>query len=161
MDRVPKEVILRHAAKEASRYFADRIEEERRGGRVAVLVKNFVDGLFFLPCKENGYPDYYYQKTIHIPQISPILMVSDIDSLATADITVEELTIMVEKPILSYSYDWREPPTVFMWEGRVMDRVRLPIEKLNVAELMRAAQVAIQKREGLIVDEALKNKIYK
>jgi len=42
-----------------------------------------------------------------------------------------------------------------------MDRKRIPIEKMDVSALLRAAQVAVHKREGLIVDEALRNKVYK
>lgn len=156
---VPREVIFRHAFGVAAKFFAEKIEQERREGKVAVLVKDFTHSLFFMPCKDNGYPQNYYLKTLHIPRIAPILMVSDIESMP--DLQVEELTVTVERPLLSQSYDYREPPIVFMWEGRVADRTRVPIENLDVGELMRAAQVAIGKREGLIVDEVLKNKIYK
>ncbi len=156
---VPREVIFRHAFKTASDFFAEKIEQERREGKVAVLVKDFTHSLFFMPCKDNGYPENYYLKTLHIPRIAPILMVSDIEAMPS--LTVEELTITIERPILSQRIDWQEPPVIFMWEGRVADRTRIPIEKMDVGELMRAAQVAIGKREGLIVDEVLRNKIYK
>ena len=58
-------------------------------------------------------------------------------------------------------YDWQEPPVVFMWSGKRMGTDLVPIEKLNISELMRVAQAAIKNREGLVIDDALKNKIYK
>jgi len=158
---VPREVIFRHAFREASDYFASRIEEKRREGQVAILVQKPADTLYFMPCNEKGYPNYYQLKALHIPYIAPMLVASDLDALVTQDLRIEEITIFLEKPLLSYRYDYMEQPTIFMWEGREMNRERIPIEKMNISELMRVAQAAIGKREGIIVDEALKNKIYK
>lgn len=157
---VPREVIFRHAFSVAAKYFAERFEEERRGGRVPVLVKEMYDSLYFLPCNERGYPDYFMLKSMELPRLEAFLTMGDIDKVPTS-ITAHEVTIMVEKPLLAQSYDWQQPPIVFMWEGRRMGTERIPMEKLNVSELMRVAQVAVQKREGLVIDDALRNKIYK
>ena len=163
MDRVPKEVIARHAFDEASRYFANKIKEERKQGKVAVLVQNLMDSLFFLPCDKNGFPDYQRYNALHIPDMQlamPIEMHKK--ELPKIDTTIEEIQVIVESPILSRYYDnWERIPVVFMWSGRCVNRSRIPIERLNVQELMRVTQRAIQNREGLIIDEALKNKIYK
>lgn len=157
---VPREVIFRHAFSVAAKYFAERIEEERRSGRVAVLVKDMAESLYFLPCNEGGYPQYYQMKTIELPRLEAFLTVGDIDKVPST-ITVHEITIYCSKPLLTQSYDYNEPPIVFMWEGKKMGTEHVPMEKLNVSELMRVAQVAIQKREGLVIDDALRNKIYK
>ena len=170
MDRVPEEVLIRHASRKASEYFANRIEEERKNGRVAVLVRNLMDSLFFLPCTKEGYPDYYMYRSLHIPNIhlaTPIFENEgeDISRTATSEVirqlSVEEFQVIVERPLVSQSYDWREKPVIFLWEGRCMNREKIPIERLNVSELLKLAQNAIMKREGLIIDEATKNKIYK
>jgi len=155
---VPREVIFRHAFAEAAKYFADKIEQERRDGRVAVLVKNFNDSLFYLPCDDRGYPRTHYLKVLEMPRLSVFAHTWEIPR--TQDITVMETEISIQKPLLSQRYDM-DYPIVFMWEGRKMGSERVPVEKLNVSELMRIAQTAIQNREGLVIDEALKNKIYK
>ena len=118
------------------------------------------DSLYFLPCNERGYPNQFMLKSIELPRLEAFLTGGDIDKVPTS-ITAHEVTIMVEKPLLTQSYDWQQPPIVFMWEGRRMGTERIPMEKLNVSELMRVAQVAVGKREGLVIDDALRNKIYK
>lgn len=157
--RIPAEAIYRHAFQEAARYFAGKIEEKRRNGFVAVLVEDFYESLFFLPCNENGYPDYYQLKALELPRLEAFLVESDIP--LTTTVTAYETTIIIEKPMLSYRYDYNDYPVVFMWSGKKIDKQSIPIEKLNVSELLRVAQTAIKNREGLIIDEALKNKIYK
>jgi len=41
-----------------------------------------------------------------------------------------------------------------------MSRKKVPIEKLDVKFLMKLAQEAIKSREGLIIDEAISNRLY-
>lgn len=98
MDNIPKEVILRHASREAGNYFSEKIEQERKEGKVAVLLKDFTNSLYFLPCDDNGYPNTYGAKVLHIPQIAPMPLMSDISQMATLDFTVEELILQVESP---------------------------------------------------------------
>lgn len=162
MSEIPKEIILRHAANEASKYFANRIETERKENKVAVLIRNLMDSLFFLPCNENGYPDYHQFNSLYIPTMELAMPIDMNKKPKFVDITAEEIQVIVEKPLIFNHYDsWDRTPVIFMWEGRCMNRSRIPIEKLNVKELMIVAQNAIKKREGLILDEVLKNKIYK
>lgn len=157
---VPREVIFRHAFIIAAKYFAERFEEERRNGRVPVLVKEMYDSLYFLPCNERGYPNQFMVKSIELPRLSAFLTIGDIATVPVS-ITAHEVTIMIDKPLLTQSYDYNQPPIVFLWEGKRMGTERIPMEKLNVSELMRVAQVAVEKREGLVIDDALRNKLYK
>lgn len=156
---VPKEVIFRHAFRTAADYFAGKIEERRKAGFVPVIIEDTYETLYFMHCNERGYPNYYQQKYLEVPRLSAFLTVGEIPTSST--LTVHEVTIMVDKPMLMQRYDWQEPPVVFMWSGKRMGTDLVPIEKLNISELMRVAQAAIKNREGLVIDDALKNKIYK
>jgi hypothetical protein len=50
---------------------------------------------------------------------------------------------------------------VFLWEAEIMDSKKIPIEKLNVQELMLLAQTAIKNREGIILNVTMDNKLIK
>ena len=154
---VPKEVVFRHAFSRAADYFAGKIEEKRKAGFVPVFVEDTYETLYYMPCNERGYPTYGQMRYLELLRLSAFVVESDIPQ----NITVHEVTVYVEYPMLSQRYDWREPPVVFMWKGKRMGVENVPIERLNVSELMRVAQAAIKNREGLIMDEVLKNKIYK
>lgn len=160
MYRVPKEVIYRHAFQEIGEYFAKKATEERQNGKVAILVKDFIDSIYYFPCDERGAPEYWQQKYATISNLEAIMCADASDAFAMQSVTMEEKTIQVERPILSSMFD-EMYPTVFLWSGRVVSRKQIPLEKLNVKELMKLAQNVITTREGLVIDEAFKNKIYK
>lgn len=160
MIEIPVEVIYRHAFRKTAEYFAGKIEQKRREGFVAVLVEDFWDSLYFMPCNELGYPRDYYLETLELPKISASWLTEG-EIPIDKSITFNKITIRVDKPLISQRYDFQDYPYIFMWEGRRMGTDILPIDQLNVRELMRVAQLAVKNREGLIIDEALKNKIYK
>lgn len=160
MREIPVEVIYRYAFNKTAEYFAGRLEQKRREGFVAVLVEDFWDSLYFMPCNKLGYPRSYYLETLELPKISTAWLTEGEIPIDTS-ITFSKITIQVEKPLISQRFDFEDYPYIFMWSGKRMGTERLPIDKLNVQELMRVAQLAIKNREGLIIDEALKNKIYK
>ncbi len=58
MDRVPLEVIVRHASHKVGDLFAEKVEKERMNGKVAILVEDFTNSLYFMPCDRYGYPNY-------------------------------------------------------------------------------------------------------
>lgn len=161
MDRVPLEVIIRHASQEVGRYFADQVERERKNGRVAVLVEDFTNSLFFMPCNKEGYPNFLQFNYMTYDSLSVTVMNQGLYIPSAVSQTVEEVSIMIDKPLLTQRFDLNEPPYIFMWKGKKMSSRKIPLEKLNVSELMKLAQEVIKSREGLVIDEALKNKIYK
>lgn len=160
MYEVPKEVIWRHASHKVAEYFAEKVFERRKKGFVPVLIEDFYDSLYFMPCNSQGYPDYYRLRALEVPRY-PMAFLTDGD-IPTGEITVNEIEIVAKHPlVMGRGYDLEGYPYVFLWSGEKVGTERIPIEKLDVKELMRVAQVAIKNREGLIVDEALRNKIYK
>lgn len=162
MDRIPLEMLVRHACREIGNFFAEQAEKERRNGRVAVLVEDFTNSVYYMPCDEFGYPNFHSFNYMTYDSLSlAVLSSADVGTTVPVTQTVREVSIMIEKPMITQRYDWKERPYVFMWSGRKMGSRDIPLEKLNVSELQKLAQKAIENREGLVIDEALKNKVYK
>lgn len=159
MERVPLEMVIRHASKEIGDYFSKKVEEERTNGKVAILVEDFTNSLYFMPCDKYGYPSAHQFNYMTFDSFS--LQVIKDGSIPMSTTTVEEVSIFIEKPILTQRYDWQDKPYVFLWYGRKISSRKIPLEKLNVSELLKIAQKVVETREGLIIDEVLKNKIYK
>lgn len=157
---VPKEVVYRYAFRKASDYFAEKLEKKRREGYVAVLVEGAYETMYFMRCNDDGYPDTHRLMTLELPALS-VKSFSDYEEVPYEMMTCYQVEIRVETPLLTQSFGPTGYPCVFMWSGRRMGEDRVPIEKLNVKELMIVAQNAVKSREGLVIDEALKNKIYK
>lgn len=164
MDNVPLEVIVRHASHKVGDFFAEKVFENRKHGKVAVLVEDFTNSLYFMPCDKHGYPNVHEFKYMTFDSYSlQVLNDGEIPSNTTGAFTsgVEETAIYIERPMLSQRYDWQDKPYVFLWYGRKMSSRKIPLEKLNVSELLKIAQQVVKNREGLVVDEAIANKIYK
>lgn len=161
MDRVPLEMLIRHSARTVADFFASKVEEERKAGKVAVLVEDFTNSLYFMPCDTHGYPDYREMKYMTFDSINLAVLKEESIPMTDVSMTVEEVSVFIDRPMLTQRYDWQDKPYVFMWSGRIMSKRKIPLEKLNVSELMKLAQKAVQDREGLVIDEAIKNKIYK
>lgn len=161
MERIPAEVIFRHAYKTAAEYFANKVEKKRRKGFVPILIEDFYESIYFTECDFYGNPKRRYIETMElsIPKLGIFSMNEAITS--TTEMTAWRVTIQIEKPVLAQRYDFNDYPYVFMWSGRKVANEKIPIAELNVSELMRVAQAAIKNREGLVIDEALRNKIYK
>lgn len=161
MERIPLEVIIRHACREIGNYFAEQAEQERRNGKVAVLVEDFTNSIYYMPCDTNGFPNYHQFNYMTFDSLSLFTICKDGQTPTTEKMHVKEISIIIERPILAQRYDYEMKPIVFMWSGRKIGSRDLPLEKLNISELMKLAQKATQDREGLVIDEAIKNKIYK
>ena len=160
MERVPLEYITRHAARTVADYLATQVEDRRKAGYVAVLVEDFANSFYYMPCDKHGFPTTYQMSYMTLDILS-VQTFSKGQEYAPVDVQVEETTVVLERPMLSQRVDWQDMPYIFLWSGRIMSRRKVPIEKLNVSELMRLAQAAIKNREGLVIDEAIRNKVYK
>lgn len=161
MQDVPLEVIARHAYRKIGDFFAEQAEKERKNKKVAILVEDFTNSIYYIGCDEKGYPNFHHFNYMTFDSINVAVLNKENALNTPISMTVEEISILVEKPLLTQRYDWQEKPYVFMWAGRKISSRKIPLEKLNIQELQKLAQQAILNREGLIVDEALSNKIYK
>ncbi len=161
MHRVPLEVLVRHACRSIGDFFAEQAEKERRNGKVAVLVEDFTNSLYYMPCDEYGYPNFSRFNFMTYDSLSVTVMNQGQYNPNSISQTVEEVSIQIERPMLTQRYDWQNKPYVFMWSGKKISSRKIPLEKLNVSTLQELAQQAILNREGLVIDEAMSNKIYK
>jgi hypothetical protein len=161
MERIPLEVLVRHASQKVGDYLAKQVEEERRRSRVAILVEDFTNSFYFMDCDEYGYPKFHQFNYMTFDSLALMAIQNVGETPNASTMTVEEVSIYIESPMLTQRYDWEERPVVFLWRGRKMSSRKIPLEQLNVSELQKLAQQAIKNREGLVIDEAFKNKIYK
>jgi hypothetical protein len=163
MENIPLEVIVRHACRSIGNFFAEQAEKERMGGKVAILVEDFTNSVYYMPCDKHGYPDFHTLRYVTYDSLNlTAISTSGANPMPCMQtMNIEEVSIMIEKPLLTQRYDWQDKPYVFMWSGKRISSRKIPLEKLNVSELMKLAQQAIINREGLVIDEAIKNKIYK
>jgi hypothetical protein len=156
-----KEYILHRGMSVVADYFRNRVMDAFQQGKVAVLVKTFVEGLYFIPCDEWGYPQVTQLKFVEFPPLTAWGMTKD-GEVPTQNISVTEYTIWVKRPLVLCDVPdfevWNRRPQVFLWEAEIMDTKKIPIEKLNVQELMLLAQTAIKNREGIILNVAMDNK---
>lgn len=162
MDRVPREVLRRHSIKEIGNFFGELLEKRMASGLVPVCIdsKGFLK-FYFMPCDSNGYPKTPYMDFVEMdtPRYASVTEGEPPD-FSTA--TFHKTSIYIRGPLISQQYYLESTPypTVFMWDGEVMNRETIPIERLNVSELMKLAQETIRLREGLIIDEAIRNKLF-
>ncbi len=159
-----KEYIFHRGMSVVADYFRNKVMDAFSEGKVAVLVKTFIEGLYYIPCDEWGYPKINQLKFVEFPPLSAYMMAQD-STIMPSNITITEYTIWVKRPLVLCDvpdFDvWNRRPQVFLWEAEIMDTKKIPIEKLNVQELMLLAQTAIKNREGIILNVAMDNKLIK
>lgn len=160
---IPEDYIVRYGTKEAGYYFAELFMQKRAEGKVAVLIDDFTTSFFFIECDKHGYPKRRYTDFLTYMAYPKLSAWEENSSPVMDTSTVLKKTIEVESPLISYNFrpTFYPTPYVFMWQGRILDKAEVPIESLDVSKLLRLAQEAVQKREGLIIDEVLKNKLIK
>lgn len=160
---IPIEHVIRRGMYEVAQYFRDLIEKERFNNRVPVLVKERpLKTIFFVPCDVFGLPKirYYEFLTFNYPKK---MMIQDQDVLSVDNMSVVKKTIRIQSPLIMSNYGYDYPPQTFyfMWEGEIMETIKLDKSDLNVSTLLSLAQEAIKKREPLLLDEVSKNKLIK
>ena len=159
---IPEDYIYHYGLRAVGDYFAQWFMDTRASGKVGILVKEFTWSFFFTECDNHGYPQRRYTDYLTFMD-NPKIMDIGADPMLD-EIKVYKKTIEVDKPIIVYDFRpnfYPESPYVFLWEGRVVNKEEVPIEKLDVKQLLKLAQEAVRNREGLILDEVLKNKLIK
>jgi len=158
-----KDVLRQLAISEVSRFFSEKLVSCWKENMVPVYVEDFLLSFYFFPCNEKGYPDCDYYRFADVGGFSFNTIANEYEPPTEATITVEEVTVLIDRPIVYERFaPWntKGKSQIFLWGGRKVDKQIVPIEQLNVKNLMQMAQRAIQKREGIILDEANKNKLY-
>lgn len=159
-----EEYIYNKGARAISEYFTKNIIQKRNAGLVPVLVKDYFESLYYLPCNKYGMPLIETYRALNFIKMPGLSCFNDSEDIVNSAQTVEEISVQIRKPLVAFSPMYRqldERPYIFLWQGEVLNRETIPFEKLNVKELSEVVNKAIEHREGLVIDEALSNKIYK
>lgn len=159
MDSIPLEYIYRRGADEIARYFRELIIGKMVERKVAVMVEDYTHSLFFVDCDQYGLPTRRYFRFLTLWDSPNFLLHEDADPcIDECKVTEKEITI--DRPIAHFEdrYDFPNSLYVFMWQGRVTSQRERPVEELDVKQLLRLARSAVESRDGLIIDEVLKNR---
>lgn len=143
-------------------YFRELFLKERLGGNVAVIVKDYTTSFFFMPCDKFGYPKYREQR--YLSFIDTHIKLYEEGSNPSVDMgKVIQKTIVVKYPLIhqEIAYNFPSEHFIFLWEGEMVDSREISAEDLDVRKLMELTNNAIEKREGIIIDEVLKNRLIK
>jgi len=162
MQDIPEEYIVKYGLHEAAHFWTEYLTEKRISGRVPVLVDDFMISLFFVECDRYGYPMRLHTDFLSFLENPSLASLVEGNAPPTTIDHVYKKTLRIEKPILTKQFgDYMSQPYVFMWEGTIVDKREVPIDSLDVKKLLRLAQEVVISREGLVVDEVLKNKLIK
>jgi len=159
---IPEDVIIQIGIKDTSRYFEELFLNKRIDNKVAVLVEDFATSLFFVECDKQGYP--MRKQTDYLTFMENPFLTAEDDEPFLKEAKVYKKTIEINKPLIYrnvMSQDIFPKPYFFLWEGIIVDKRELSIEELDVKRLLKLAQETIKNREGLIIDDVLKNRLIK
>jgi len=146
--------------------FADKFRMKWMAGKVGIMLENYFDSIYWMDRDEFGYPRYREFKTVEY-SMPRALKASDLENPFAEMTTITEKSILIKRPMITTGYNFcrsmfsDERPTVYLWEGWLVDTEIIPMEKLEVGYLLKLTQEAIKKRECIILDEAQKNKLIK
>jgi hypothetical protein len=164
MNNIPIEYIYNRGFHEVGNYFEEIIKGQRLNGKVAIHYTDFTDSILFAPCDELGYPKVRYYEFLTM-MASPKLVMDFSSPTYMDSVQVFRKCVEVREP-LSYlrvpsERSMFEDTYIFMWKGEIRNKQEMKVEELDVKYLMQLAQEAIQKREPIILDEVIKNKLIK
>ncbi|MGI5828438.1 MAG: hypothetical protein ACOX6V_05460 [Patescibacteria group bacterium] len=144
-------------------YFSNLIRDKRAEGKVAVMINDYTYSLLFTECDKRGYPKMRHLEYLTFMSYPTLNMSVEEFSPYISETTVYRKEIEIEYPMCLFKsgYDFMEQPWVFMWQGKIVNKQEVPPEKLDVKYLMKLAQEAVIKREGIILDDVSKNILIK
>lgn len=156
-----KELLQREAMYKVADYFKETVEKKIAIGKIPVLIEGCSIELLFVDCDSSGVPkqrriEILEAKAFYATILSEQDIVDTIQQITSKSIFIREPLLMSDLGFLhTHNYIY------YMWKGEIMNTENIPLEDFNVSELMKIAQNAIQTREGLIINEAIKNKLIK
>lgn len=134
------------------------------------LVPVWVEGrnqteIIYVPRNEKG----IFKKQSHTIMLfnsNSVATKENYNNLTMETVTVWQKEVCIKEPIISY----RDPfegdprflapmPHVYLWKGEITNNNFVGIETLNVGQMLNFTQNIIRKREGIILAEALNNKL--
>lgn len=159
-----EEELIRIGIRETSQFFEDMFLQKRIDGKIPVLVEEFMTSFFFVICDKQGYPMRKYTDYLTFLENPFLVTEGKEEETFMKETKVYKKTVRIERPLIYRQFgrpDFFDKPYFFLWEGKIVDKQEIPVEQLDIKQLLKLAQASIKNREGLIIDEVLKNQLLK
>lgn len=161
---IPFEYILDRGIIETERWFGSIVKNQRLNNRVPIHYMDHSDCFIFVECDKIGNPQKPWYEFISFTGFSKI--VSGSEPINYADMTTfHKKVISIKHPEIYVQtpgkFDFYGTVYKFLWEGILEDKQELTIEQMDVKYLIKLTQEAIEKRQPIILDEVIKNKLIK
>lgn len=164
MNNIPLKYIYSRGFDEVAYWFKEKVANERVNKKVPVYYYDVVDSFIYVICDEQGYPQRPYWEFITMVGL-PKIMPQDIGTIPFEDVTYSKKIVRITRPEVGYKVNdgisMFGKDYFFLWNGDLVDRQEIPVEQLDIKYLLKIAQETIKKREPLILDEVIKNKLIK
>lgn len=163
MQELPIKYILDRGFHEVGHYFQELVKNKRMENKVAVHYNDINESLLFVECDIHGFPKIRYFEFLTIMGL-PKLMSEDFASISETTTQVYKKCVEIREPEIIFKM---ENGTLFgenyyfMWRGEIRDKHEIPLEQLDIKYLTILAQEVIKKREPIILDDVIKNKLIK
>jgi len=149
---------------DVSNFYYKKIEEMRKQNKVPVIINNNKDITYWVDCDLYGMPKMRYIELIEFDNyFIKAINENDFKNINT-DITVLRKCIMIESPLLYRqinSFSRNNSYMYFMWSGSIQEKEYIPIEKLNITEILKIVNKTIEQRSEIVINDVIKNKIIK
>jgi hypothetical protein len=160
-----EEYIKKIGIKEVSYFLTDLLYKRFEGGQIPVLVDDkYMWQVIFTEADKYGRPMRSYVEFLTLPSLFINNLMTERAEISYTEVTATKFCVRLINPVVAYNFRPSFEPDrsyYFMWMGKIIDRQEIPVEKLDVKELLRLAQKAIKDRNGIIIDEVAKNRLIK
>ena len=161
-----EEYIKQVGIREVSRFLTDLLYKRYESGKIPVLVDDkYTWQVIFTEADKYGRPMRPDVEFLTLPNLFiGKLMEEGVEIDYSEQVVATRFCVQLINPVVSYQFRPNfelDRSYYFMWMGEIIDRQEIPVEKLNVKELLRLAQKAVKERNGIIIDEVAKNRLIK
>jgi len=160
-----EEYIKRFGIKEVGYFLTDLLYKRFETGKIPVLVDDkYSWQVIFTEADKYGRPMRPYVEFLTLPSLFINDLMTEGAEITCSEVKVTTFCVRLINPVVACNFRPKFEPDrsyYFMWMGEIVHRQEIPVEKLDVKELLRLAQKAIKERNGIIIDEVAKNKLIK
>lgn len=149
--------------RKVSEYFSDMLCSKWPEKKIPILVEDSLrTEVWYEDCDDLGRPRRKYIETLTFSGISAMMWTENTaPDFSTCTAYKNEIEIMYPLVYQENHFNYFPETQYFLWKGETRSKKEIPIERLNVSELMKVAQEVVRKREGIVLDDVLKNKLIK
>ena len=162
---IPYKYIMDRGIRETEQWFGQIVRDQRLSHRVPIHYMDHSDCFIFVECDEIGNPMKTWYEFISFTGRMPKIVSVDEPINYLDTISYQKKVIAIDRPQVYLQIDngmdfWGKVYK-FLWEGKLEDKQELTLEQMDVKFLIKLTQEAIKKRQPIILDEVIKNKLIK